>query len=119
MSQIELLQKNLNDYISRSYVNKLIRGSIISASSLLSAWLFVSLLEYVFNFNSPSRTILFFTFLAFALSVIFIQIGIPLLQYLKVLKPISEKEAANTIGKSLLTVDDPPSKHSVAQRSNV
>jgi hypothetical protein len=106
MSQIELLQKNLNDYISRSYVNKLIRGSIISASSLLSAWLFVSLLEYVFNFNSPSRTILFFTFLAFALSVIFIQIGIPLLQYLKVLKPISEKEAANTIGKSLLTVDD-------------
>ena len=106
MSQIELLQKNLSDYISKNYVNKLIRGSIISASSLLSVWLFVSLLEYVFNFNSQSRTILFFTFLAFALSVIFIQIGIPLLQYLKVLKPISEKEAANTIGKSLLTVDD-------------
>lgn len=106
MGQIELLQKNLSDYITKNYVNKLIRGSIISASSLLSVWLFVSLLEYVFNFNSQSRTILFFTFLAFALSVIFIQIGIPLLQYLKVLKPLSEKDAANTIGKSMLTVDD-------------
>ena len=106
MSQIELLQKNLGSYISKNYQNALIRGSIISASALLSAWLVISLLEYLFNFGSQSRTALFFTFIAFALSVVFYQIILPLLRLFRILKPIGDQDAAVAIGKSIKSIDD-------------
>ena len=106
MSQTELLEQNLNNYITKSYVNKLIRGSIVTASTLLSAWILVSILEYFFNFGVRFRTVLFFTFIAFALSVVFIQVMLPLLRLFKVLKPINEQDAANAIGRLIHSVDD-------------
>lgn len=106
MSQLELLQKNLNDYIAKRYVNDLLKGAIVSGTVLLSAWLFIALLEYLFNFSSPFRTILFFTYLAFAGSVLFLQVLLPLLRLTGLLKSIDEHQAAKSIGSALNHIDD-------------
>lgn len=106
MSQLELLQQNLHAYVSKRYLNELIKGSIITGTVLLSSWLCVSVMEYFFHFSSNLRTVLFFTFLAFALSVFFFQVALPLLRYLRILRPIEDKVAAESIGRSFSGIDD-------------
>lgn len=100
-----LLQK-LDEFIRRYYKNQLIKGSLYSAGILLAAFLSVTVLEYLAEFNSLIRGILFFSFLGAAVFVLVKYIAIPLLKLNKIGDRITYEQAAAIIGSHFSAVQD-------------
>ena len=96
----------LDEFIRRYYKNQLIKGSLYSAAILISAFLTVTLLEYYGQFNQVIRAILFFAFLAAALSVVSRYIVLPLLKLYRIGSIITYDEAARIIGTHFKDVQD-------------
>ncbi len=100
-----LIQK-LDEFIRKYYKNKLLKGSIYATGILVAAFLSVVLLEYFGEFNSGIRAILFFGFLAAAITVLILYIFIPLLKLNKIGSIISYTQAAGIIGNHFSNVQD-------------
>lgn len=101
----EILKK-LKEYKRKYYVNKLIKGLLISLAIFLFVLLTASWLEYKLQMSSISRTIIFtligITFLYFISRYIFI----PIYHLLTNGKALSDKQAAREIGKYFPEIDD-------------
>lgn len=98
--------EKLNQYKSKYYKNLLLKGSIFTLLALLSAFLVINALEYIGNFSSTWRGMLFFSFLSAALLSCYFWIAIPILRLFNLSKPISIDEAANQIGNYFPEVED-------------
>lgn len=96
----------LNEFIRKYYLNKLLKGLIISLSAVLSFYLFVTVFEYFYELSSVGRTVIFYSLIAFILLIFLYFIAIPLVRLLKLGKQISHEQAAQIIGKFFPTVDD-------------
>lgn len=96
----------LNEFVRKYYVNKLLKGLIISLSAILSFYLFISVFEYFFELGRLGRTLIFYSLIAFVFSVFVFFIAIPLFRLFKLGKQISHEQAAKIIGKFFPTVDD-------------
>ncbi len=105
MNQPTLIEK-VDAYIRKHYHQKILRGSIISITLILSLGLLAVGLEYAFEFEVLGRTLLFYALLLTSLLLLGNQIGIPLLRYFKVTQGLSRYEAARIIGKSFDEIDD-------------
>jgi hypothetical protein len=101
-----ILLEKLDEFIRRYYKNQLIKGSLYSAGILLAAFLSVTFLEYLAEFNSVMRGILFFGFLGAALFVLVKYIAIPLLKLNKIGDRLSHEQAAGIIGSHFSNVQD-------------
>lgn len=101
-----ILLEKLDEFIRRYYKNQLIKGSLYSAGILLAAFLSVTFLEYLAEFNSVMRGILFFGFLGAALFVLVKYIATPLLKLNKIGDRISYEQAAGIIGSHFNNVQD-------------
>jgi len=101
----EILKK-LKEYKRKYYVNKLIKGLLISLAIFLFVLLTASWIEYKLQMSSISRTIAFsvigLTLLYFVTKYIFI----PLYHLLTNGKALSDKQAAREIGKYFPEIDD-------------
>lgn len=101
-----LLVEKINEFTRKFYLNRLLRGSMYAAATILT--LFVCL--YVFTyFAYPSvttKTILFFLFLIVSVLAFTFWLLVPLLYYLKLNKNLSLEEAANLIGGHFFHVKD-------------
>jgi hypothetical protein len=84
----------------------LIRSVIVSSIVLLSAFLFYSLLEYIGNFNSVVRGILFYSYLIFLLVIFFQWIILPVLKIFVEQFQITDQEAARHIGGFFPSIGD-------------
>jgi len=87
-------------------MNFLIRSVILSIIFLLSAFLFYSLLEYIGNFNSTVRGILFYSYLIFLFFIFFQWILYPILKIFVEKFQISDQEAARHIGGFFPSIGD-------------
>jgi hypothetical protein len=101
----QIIEK-LNAYKSKYYKNLLLKGTIFTLLALLSAFLVINALEYIGNFSSVWRGVLFFSFLTAALLSLYFWITIPVLRLFNLNKPISFDEAANQIGSYFPEVED-------------
>ena len=96
----------INSFISKYYLNKLIRGGIYFFSLLLIFLILFSLLEYFAELDIKSRAIVFWTYITISLSVIFALIIYPLLKLLRIGQIITYKQAAKIIGEHFPQIDD-------------
>lgn len=101
-----ILINKLDEFIRKYYKNQLIKGVLYSSGLLVSAFLAVVLLEYLGEFSTTVRSILFYSFLATSMFVLGRYIVFPLLKLNRYGKIISYEEAAAIIGTHFGNVQD-------------
>jgi len=101
-----ILINKLDEFIRKFYKNQLIKGVLYSSGLLVSAFLAVVLLEYLGEFNTTVRSILFYSFLGLSGFVLVKYIAIPLSKLRRFGKLISYEEAAGIIGLHFGNVQD-------------
>lgn len=104
-----LIQK-LDQFIRKFYINKLIKGSLISVGLLLISFIAFALLEYYyFNATYSSMSLrkgLYYSFLILSTITLGSLVFKPILQYFSLGKVISHKQAAQIIGAHFQNVQD-------------
>lgn len=84
----------------------MIKGGIYLIAFSLSLFIILAVIEYYSNFDSNTRTVLFYSYFIVVVLWIIYSIILPLLAYLRILKRISYEEAANLIGKDFPEAGD-------------
>jgi hypothetical protein len=102
----ERLHQNLRAYKQKYYKNLLLKGVILTAAALLSAFLLANTLEYWGNLGSLPRAALFFSLIGIAAFSLGFWVIVPLLRLAGLNHPISNEEAAQQIGKYFPEVND-------------
>ena len=101
-----ILLGKLKRFKTKFYLNKLLRGLILSATILLVAFLVVDVFEY-YSWSDPfTRTILFYLFVALMVIVLSFQVFVPMVQLFKMGKQLSHKDAAIIIGDHFPEISD-------------
>jgi len=102
----DLLISKINVFIKKYYFNNLLRGLIFLGAGLFSAYVVITLGEYFFNFNTVTRTVLFYAFILLNLGLIIWLVVPSLMAYLKLGKTLTHDEAAEIIGTHFSDVKD-------------
>lgn len=105
-SSYSLLLLKLDAFIRKYYINRLVRGAILSGGLLLAALLVATVSEYYFYFSSTVRTIIFWSLIATSLFVLVRWVVLPLIHYFRLGKIISHEEAARIVGNHFTEVQD-------------
>ncbi len=100
------LLSQIQQYKQKYYLNKLLKGIILSAGLLLTAFLFVNTLEYYGRFNSVVRGALLFSFLGALAFSFFNWVVLPLFHLWGLKKPLSDEAAALQIGEHFPAIGD-------------
>ncbi len=100
------LSKRLKQYKRRYYLNLILRGSIIAATIILSAYLFINFIEYKIQSGQLIRSILFFGYILLCLFVFYKWLLIHILPLFVQRKQISDEKAALNIGNVLPAIGD-------------
>ena len=101
-----LLVEKINEFTKKFYLNKLLRGSIYAAATILSLYLCLFVYIYYSYPNTTAKTILFFSFIVAVVAAVAFWIVKPSLSYLKLRKSLSLEEAAQLIGSHFFNVKD-------------
>lgn len=107
MEEIQhILLKKLDEFIRKFYKNKLVKGMIYTFTIVFLFFISSTVLAYFGNFNSASRTVIFFSFLSVALATVVSYIVIPLFKLYKLGAFIDHETAAKIIGSHFDSVKD-------------
>ena len=101
-----ILLDKLNQFISKYYRNKILKGLIFLISALLIFFILFSVLEYFSRFSSTTRSLIFWSYILLNFIVLVIYIIIPLFNLLKIGNRLDYKQAAVIIGKYFPEIDD-------------
>jgi len=101
-----LLIQRLDAFTRRYYLNKLIRGSLITIGAVLAVFLTYNLLENQFYFSSGVRLFLLTSFIGLSLACLGNLVVWPLAQYYRLGKVISHDQAAAIIGNHFGNIQD-------------
>ena len=102
----DLLIQKLDAFIRRYYLNKMVRGSLITLGIVLAIFLVYNLLEHQFYFSGGVRLLLSLSFLGISLASLSYLVLLPLAQYYKLGKIISHDQAATIIGNHFSPIQD-------------
>ncbi len=106
MSAYNRLIENLDKFIRKYYLNKVIKGALFFVAFSLPFYLLINFLEYKFYFSNNIRlTLLIFLILGVATTLGYWVI-LPLTKYYKLGKLISHEQAAKIIGNHFGSVQD-------------
>lgn len=103
---ISKVLNQLKGFKRKFYLNKLVKGVLLSSAIIIAAFLTITFTEYTFRLNSPSRLVLLLLFLFVCLTITIKLIGYPLYKIVFINKQISDEEAAKIIGKYYNKIDD-------------
>ncbi len=106
MQAYNQLTDKLDNFIRKFYKNRLLRGSIIVAVLLTTAFVFAALAEYYGHFSIPVRTAIFYSFIGGALYILGNYVVIPLIKLFKLGKTLSYKEASEIITQHFSQIQD-------------
>ncbi len=101
-----ILISKLDAFIKKFYLNRIIKGVIISAALLSALFLAVIIPEYFGRFSINMRTILFWSLVISAVAVLGVMIIYPLLKLFRIGKCISYKEASIILGQHFPEIAD-------------
>ncbi|MDQ7947217.1 MAG: DUF4175 family protein [Pedobacter sp.] len=105
-SNYDLLIAKINEFTRKFYLNKLLRGSIYAAASIMALYLLLFVFVYFAQPSPMAKTILFFAFILISLLAIGIWIVRPSLSYFRLSRTLSIEQAARLIGDHFFTVKD-------------
>lgn len=98
--------KRLRQFKRKFYLNQVVKGVLLFSGAFSILFLVANLLEYIFDFSSLFRTILFFGSVLGVLYIFHKYLYYPLLQFSFKQKRMSDDEAAKKIGQAFPTVKD-------------
>lgn len=101
-----ILIDRLKTYKKKYYLNLLLKGSLLSATLLVSLFLIFNTLEFTLRFNSPVRGFLFFSFIIALVAVLYFWVIIPLIRLIDNKRQINDEVAAAQIGHYFPQVAD-------------
>jgi flagellar biosynthesis GTPase FlhF len=102
----DILIQKLDAFTRRFYLNKLIRGSLITIGGTLAVFLVYNLLEHQFYFSSGVRLFLLISFIGMVLASLSYFVLLPIAQYYRLGKVISHDQAASIIGNHFGHIQD-------------
>jgi hypothetical protein len=101
-----ILISKLDEFIRRFYKNLIIKGSLLSAIIVVTAFITLVLFEYIGEFSILVRTILFYFFITLFVLVATKFILLPILSFFKIGSQISHKQASDIISNHFPVVKD-------------
>lgn len=101
-----LLIQKLDAFIRRYYLNKMIRGSLITFGAMLALFIVYNLLEHEFYFSSQTRLFLLISYIAMAVGSLGYLVLWPAAQYYRLGQVITHEQAAAIIGNHFSHVED-------------
>ena len=105
-TDINILIKKLDEFIRKYYKNQIIRGLIFAACTYLLSYLSASTLEFFGHFSILTRTIIFYSVLLVYSSIFIKFICFPVLQFNKIGKIISYKQASKILSAHFPEIKD-------------
>ena len=106
MSNKDILQEKIRQFVKKYYQNELYKGMVFFVLIVLSAFIAFSLFEYFSYSNTTVRSILFYGFIAlFAANLVFYILK-PLFKIFGLGKQLTNEEIASIIGKHFHQIDD-------------
>src|SRR5689334_10067436 len=106
MDNYQILISKLDAFIRKYYKNQLIRGGIYAFTLGLAFYLIVTMMESAGHFSTVMRTVLFYSFIAGILFILWRFIAIPLFHLYKIGHVISHEQAAQIVGEHFTEVKD-------------
>ncbi|WP_147677010.1 DUF4175 family protein [Algibacter pacificus] len=106
MNNFQNIQRKLEAFIKRFYINELLKGIILFFAIGLLYFLLTLFIEYVLWLNTTARSILFWLFIAVELALLVKFVIFPLAKLFNLQKGIDYKEASQLIGKHFPEVND-------------
>ena len=103
--QVDIKQK-LKKYKQKYFINKLLKGLILSASVLIVLYLLLNSLEASLRMGTVARGILFFGYVLTAIALFIKWILKPIAQLFQLQRSLSDEEAAQSIGKFFPVIGD-------------
>ena len=100
-----LIQK-LDEFIQKYYLNKLIRGALLTTGLFLAFFLAFVSLEYFGRFGVTGRTIFFYSLLTVSLFALGNWVVEPLIKLWRLRPGLSYDEAASIVGKHFNNIED-------------
>lgn len=100
------LKKKLQAYKNRFYINLIIKGSLITFTTIFLIYLIFNVLEFSFRFNSVFRGVVFFGFITVVLVLLIRWIINPASRLMLRKNQISNEDAARNIGSFFPMVKD-------------
>lgn len=105
-SSSSILKAQLQEYKKKYYLNQLLKGLIFALSIILSAFIFINVLEYWVRFGNIIRATFFFGFIALFLFSLIKYIITPLYQLYNINVQLSDEVAAKQIGQYFPEIKD-------------
>ncbi|MCB9256384.1 MAG: DUF4175 domain-containing protein [Chitinophagales bacterium] len=105
-SSYTFLLERLDEFIRKYYLNKMLRGVLITTAIILVYFLFIVLAEYQFYFGTLFRKLLFFSFLGLSASAFILLVLQPIFKIYSLGERISHEKAAEIIGMHFNQVQD-------------
>ncbi len=102
----QILIQKLDAFTRRYYLNKLIRGSLITLGFILAVFLVYALAENQFYFGGVTRKLLLGSFILMSMASLGYLVLWPLAQYYRLGKVISHDQAAAIIGNHFSHIQD-------------
>jgi len=106
LSNFEIIQNKLEQFIKKYYTNELIKGAILFFAIGLLYFLFTLFIEYMLWLSSIGRTILFWIFIVVELALFVRFIALPLAKLFKLQQGINYENASEIIGNHFPEVND-------------
>ncbi len=106
MENFEKVQRKLEVFIRKYYLDRILKGSLLFLAIGLLYFLVISFVEYFFWLSTTGRMLLFWSFLAIELFLLFYFIGIPVLKLLKLSHGLNRFQASEIIGRHFPEVND-------------
>ncbi|OFY73961.1 MAG: hypothetical protein A2275_17790 [Bacteroidetes bacterium RIFOXYA12_FULL_35_11] len=103
---LDILIVKLDGFIRKFYKNQIIKGFILTTTLFLAFFLFAAITEYFGHFSSGFRTVLFYGVSAISFAIFIKLILIPTLQFFKIGKITSYKQASNILAKHFGELQD-------------
>ena len=102
----QILINKLDGFIRKYYKNRLLKGAIYSAGSLLASFIVFTSVEYFGQFSITGRTILFYLFMAIIAYLLVNYVAIPISKLYRFGKVINHNQASDIIGNHFDEVKD-------------
>lgn len=102
----DILVEKLLRFKRKFYLNKLLRGLILSVTLLGVLFILINIFEYYSWSNVGVRTTIFYFFISATAVILGLQVFVPLFQILRMGKIISHQKAAQIIGEYFPEISD-------------
>ncbi|MBB6463813.1 DUF4175 family protein [Flammeovirga kamogawensis] len=101
-----MFESKIKAYKQKLYRNAAIKGAILTLAAVLGLFLLFSVLEYLNNFGTTTRAILFFAYIMSFSYIFFLWVIKPLAKMNGISKQISDEQAAIEIGNHFPEISD-------------